>query len=356
MKPLRVGIVGIRRGASLARVFHNHPKCTLTTVCDLDRERAEAFVEEHHVETALTDFDDLLASDLDVIVVATPLPLHATQSVAALEAGKHVFSEVPAANSLDECQRIVEAVERSGKAYMMGENCNYFDRTVAWKHEVDAGRLGDIFYGEAEYVHDCRSLMTDAEGNPTWRASMPPIQYCTHSLGPLMLWTGDRCVRASGMHTGSHVSPQWGAIDMEVGIFTTAGGRVFKILCGFSVVREPAMHFYCLYGTKGCLETKRTDWDEAKGHFPTEEKGMQHSPVDLTPRPAPPEAKLGGHGTSEFFMVDDFVTAVVEGAPPPIDVYASMDQTAPGICAHLSAQHGGELIEVPDFRPAGGAR
>ena len=356
MKPLRIGVVGMGRGASLARVFQNHPKCELAAICDLNRERADAFAQEHHVETALTDFDDLLATDVDVVVVATPLPVHAAQSVAALEAGKHVFSEVPAANSLDECQRIVEAVEKSGKAYMMGENCNYFPRTVAWKREVDAGRLGDIFYAEAEYVHDCGSLMTDAEGNRTWRASMPPIHYCTHSLGPLLLWTGDRCVRASGMHTGSHVSPQMGIIDMEIGIFATAAGRVFKILCGFSVVREPAFHFYSLYGTKGCLESSRTDWDEDKGHFPAEAKGMQHEPVDLTPPPAPPEAKLGGHGTSEYFMVDDFVTALVEGAPPPIDVYATMDQTAPGICAHLSAQRGGELIEVPDFRPAGGAR
>jgi len=243
-------------------------------------------------------------------------------------------------------------VERSGKGYMMGENCDYFPRTVAWKREVDAGRLGDIFYGEAEYVHDCGSLMYDADGKPTWRASMPPIHYCTHSLGPLLLITGDRCLRASGMHTGSHVRPELGAIDMEVGIFATAGGRVFKILCGFSVVRPGCFHWYVLYGTKGTLESKRADWDAEKGHFAAEEAGMQRDPVDLTPPPAPPEAKLGGHGTSEYFMVDAFVTALAEGTPPPIDVYRSMDYTVPGICAHLSAQRGGELIEVPDFRPA----
>jgi predicted dehydrogenase len=351
MKRLRIGVAGLRRGAGLAQVFKHHPKCELAAVCDVEREAADRFAQQHRVETVAYDYESLIERDLDVVVVATPLPLHAAQSVAAMEAGKHVFSEVPAAATLAECERIVRAVEKTGKTYMMGENVNYFPRTLAWKREVDRGRLGEIFYGEAEYVHDCGSLMLDAHGQPTWRAKLPPIHYCTHSLGPLLYIARDRCLRVSGMHTGCHVRPHLGTIDMEVGIMQTAGGRVLKILCGFSVVREPAFHYYCLYGTRGMLESQRCDWDADKGHFPAEMPGMQRDPVDLTPPPAPPEASLGGHGTSEYFMVDDFVACLLNGSPAPIDVYAAMDYTVPGICAHLSAERGGELIEVPDFRP-----
>ena len=61
--------------------------------------------------------------------------------------------------------------------------------------------------------------------------------------------------------------------------------------------------------------------------------------------------KAGGHGTSEYFMVDDFVRCILDDTKPAIDVYEGLDYTAPGICAHLSAEQGGKAVEVPDFRP-----
>mgnify|MGYP003324872305 CR=1 FL=1 len=64
--------------------------------------------------------------------------------------------------------------------------------------------------------------MKDADGTLTWRANFPPIQYCTHSLGPLLFITDDRCVSATGLSSGSNVAPDIGAIDLEVGLFRTA--------------------------------------------------------------------------------------------------------------------------------------
>ena len=66
---------------------------------------------------------------------------------------------------------------------------------------------------------------------------------------------------------------------------------------------------------------------------------------------APEEARAGGHGTTEYFMVDDFIQAVLDGRQPPIDVYRSLDYSVPGLCAHQSALNGGEPVRVPDFRP-----
>ena len=64
---------------------------------------------------------------------------------------------------------------------------------------------------------------------------------------------------------------------------------------------------------------------------------------------APEEAKLGGHGTSEYYMIRDFLEAIEKGTRPPIDVMRSMDFTIPGIIAHESAMSDGNWRDVPQF-------
>jgi hypothetical protein len=160
-------------------------------------------------------------------------------------------------------------------------------------------------------------------------------------------------VAVSGRHTGCHLLPEFGTLDMEVGIMQTASGAVFKVLCGFSVQREPGMHYYCLYGTEGMLETGRAVGLPDRGYFANDpdSSGPAPDPVPPVERVAPPEARLGGHGDSEWFMVHDFLESVLHDTPEPIDVYASLDMTVPGLCAHLSAEQGGVPVAVPDYRP-----
>jgi predicted dehydrogenase len=352
-KRIRVGVAGLRRGKGFVGVLAAHPGAQLVAVADRDAQVRDRVAAEFGLPRRCCDFDDLLREELDAVVIATPAPLHAGQSIAALEAGLDVLCEVPAVWDLEEASALVGAVENSAGSYMFAENVNYLDRTVAWKQFIDAGHLGAIFYAEAEYVHDCGPLFTHADGTPTWRASMPPIHYCTHSLGPLLAWTGDRCVSASGLHTGSHVRPGLGTIDMEVGIFQTAAGGVFKLLCGFSVVSEPARHWYCLYGTQGMLESGRSADSPDRGYVATRHEQTTGPAANVVPavrRQVPSDAVAGGHGHSEWFMVDDWIRALLAGARPPIDVYAGLDMTLPGICAHLSALQGGQPVAVPNPR------
>ncbi len=350
---IRVGVAGLRRGKGFVRLLAAHPGAELVAVADRDSQVCDRVAAEFGLSRRCRDFDDLLREELDAVVIATPAPLHAGQSIAALEAGLDVLCEVPAVWNLEEASALVGAVENSTGSYMFAENVNYLDRTVAWKQFIDDGHVGKIFYAEAEYVHDCGPLFTHPDGTPTWRASMPPIHYCTHSLGPLLAWTGDRCVSASGLHTGSHVRPDLGTIDMEVGIFQTAAGGVFKLLCGFSVVAEPARHWYCLYGTEGMLESGRSADSPDRGYIAARHEQTAGPAANVVPaarHQVPSDAVAGGHGHSEWFLVDDWLRALLAGAPSPIDVYAGLDMTLPGICAHLSAQQGGQPVAVPDPR------
>jgi hypothetical protein len=132
-------------------------------------------------------------------------------------------------------------------------------------------------------------------------------------------------------------------------LFRTQKGRVLKVLCGFSLCREPAMHWQIFYGTKGSLENRRVPWEEAK-LFREGDERLQPVIAEASDVNAPAEARAGGHGTSEFYMADDFIKAVQRQKASPIDVYRAMDFSLPGLCAHLSATRGGDPVAVPDFR------
>ncbi len=72
-------------------------------------------------------------------------------------------------------------------------------------------------------------------------------------------------------------------------------------------------------------------------------------PCPVADPEAPEEARAGGHGTSEYYMIRAFLDALDTGARPPIDVIRAMDFTVPGIIAHESAMSDGNWREVPTF-------
>jgi predicted dehydrogenase len=352
---LKVGVIGLRRGMNFLTMFSKHPECKVVAVCDQMPERVERAAREWNIPGAYGDFEQFLNHDLDVVVIATPPAFHVEQSIAALKSGRHVLSEVPAATSLEECRALAQAVKESPAKYMMGANPNFWAFIESWREMVRQGRLGQIIYGEAEYISGAipggPTLRRTADGKPTWRAFHPPIHYCTHSLGPILSLTDDRCVTAVGMHTGSNIDTEFGTIDMEAGLFKTKHGSVVKILTGFGLRRQPGFHYYSVYGTKGCLEKKR-DGAETIGYFEDIPNlhGMVNIPINTVHKGLPGWASLGGHGSAEYVMIQGFIEAILEDKEPPVDVYKALDYTAPGLCAHLSAEQGGKPVEVPDFR------
>ncbi|MFO7945260.1 MAG: Gfo/Idh/MocA family oxidoreductase [Armatimonadota bacterium] len=362
---LTAAIIGARRGSGPGRVFHSHPGCELVGVADRNPEVLQDAGERFGIEPArrYADIDPLLDDDgIEAVFVATPMSLHAQHSIAALRAGKHVMCEVPPVNTIEEGKQLVAAVRESGKKYFFAENCCYFPYLQTYREIVQRHELGEIIYAEGEYIHNCEHLMVDrpdgmSEGNLTWRARMAPIKYCTHDLGPLLQMFSDRCTTAVGMHTGNRRRPDLGVIDMEIGIFQTEKNITIKQLVGFSVAKEPAHHWFTIYGTQGQLEKSRHRQVEGKTRsYLYREGAYRHlrEPVildipDHHPG-APPEATAGGHGTSEYYMVDAFLRCIAEDTEPEINVYEALDWGLPGICAHISAENGGEPVEVPDPR------
>jgi len=217
---LKCGVAGLGRGKLFVKRFEEIDGCEVTAVCDAN----PTALADHERYACYSDFGKFICeSELDVVAIITPGPVHAEQSLMAMEQGVHVLCETPCVYSLDEAQSIVATVRRTGVKYMLSEDYLYMGHVQRWKEIVDSGALGEIVYAEGEYTHDCRNIMfVDGNGRYvplqergqrndvrlSWRAeNLPPLKYCSHTLAPLLYLMNDRCVSAVGMATGSKTLP-----------------------------------------------------------------------------------------------------------------------------------------------------
>lgn len=352
---LRIGLVGVGRGRMLQSVARR-PDVRFAAVCDskfadaavrtrILGELKAAGMDFGHADA---DFEDFLKHDLDLVVVASPAPFHAAQSIAALRSGKDVICEVPAVLSLDEARDLVRAVRETRRRYLFAENCCYWGFVRAWTAMISDGRIGTPYYLEGEYVHDVRYLMRDESGQQTWRATLSPIRYCTHETGPLFDMLHDRGVSVTCMTTGSLVQPEFPAPDAGVALVSMGKGAVLKLLACFKNAVEPAYHRYLVFGTTGTLETKTTEavTYATLGDIP-HLQGRVSLPLGTALKG---QSAAAGHGGADAAMLNDFIDALVRDLPLPIDVYRGLDYTLPGVCAAMSAAQGGAPVIIPDPR------
>jgi predicted dehydrogenase len=373
MSKYKVGLVGVARGSGTVAPFGYLPETEISALCDLNETRLVECAQHFKVgdKRCFTDFDQFLTSDVDIVVVGTPIQFHAEQVLKALQAGKHVLSEVTMAYKLEDCQRIIDTVKAAKKTYMLGENCCYWPFIRQWDEWIKQGLLGDIFYAEAEYIHNIQELLVDEKNGETfWRLSRPPIYYCTHSLGPILMMTGDRITSVSCVDAGYSIMPPKGegCLNMEVALFKTQKGKVIKLLRSQVAYREPPLHFYSLYGTKGVIESdRRGTLAHAAGgtrgllhlkdkHYWVHKQPEQQFPFDeIYTGEIDLEAPVqtydfdGSHGSSEHNMIRAFIDAVQTGTQPFLDAPFGASITAPGLVAHESAKQGGQWLDVPVF-------
>ncbi|MBR4957420.1 MAG: Gfo/Idh/MocA family oxidoreductase, partial [Lentisphaeria bacterium] len=206
-KPIKFGIVGLGRGKGLIVDSLRDPDVQLTAICDRNPEKLQAaqeyFAKEQVTDLILCDnYDDLLKTDIDAVIIATDAVCHVPYAVQALEAGKHVLSEIPAVNSLEEAKLLKKAVSAHPELkYMTAENGCYLGFIQAWKKMYADGKFGDIVYAEAEYLHapDPATIRPEKYARDHWRNWNPAVKYCTHELGPLLYIMDDHCVSVSCM-------------------------------------------------------------------------------------------------------------------------------------------------------------
>jgi predicted dehydrogenase len=194
-KKLNLAIIGCGSFASsFVTLFKIHPLVEKVYVCDLIRERAETYSKKYEVPI-IDSFEDALASpEIDSVAIFAERHLHGPLVIKALEAGKHVYSAVPMASEVHECQQIVETVKRTGLTYMMGETCYYYPSSMFCRFNFQKGTFGKFVYGEAQYHHDIMHF-SDAFRSDKKTAGVPPFFYPTHSTAMLLAAADSYCTR-----------------------------------------------------------------------------------------------------------------------------------------------------------------
>lgn len=143
----KVGVIGCGYwGPKLARNFTELPDATLEWVCDFRQDRLD-HIQGLYPEVKITrDHNDLLVSDIDAIVIATPVSTHHCLAMDALRAGKHVLIEKPVAANVQEAEDVVAEGERQDRVVMVGHTFEYNPAVEAMKSIVAGGELGQVYY------------------------------------------------------------------------------------------------------------------------------------------------------------------------------------------------------------------
>src|SRR5437764_5050111 len=114
MGQINVAIVGLGFGAEFIPIYQRHPDANMYAICQRTRKKLDAIGDAFGVGKRFTDFNELLQDpNVDAVHINSPIPEHAWQSAAALEAGKHVACTVPMATSIDDCRRIVDLARQT---------------------------------------------------------------------------------------------------------------------------------------------------------------------------------------------------------------------------------------------------
>jgi len=195
MEPIKIGLVGLgHRGLHWLRHLQSIEGYCVTALCDpivALHEHALAAVENPGQVVAYARYEDLLADkNVDAVALCVRCREQGLLAALALEAGKHVNAEVPASHTLEDCWRIVVAVEKSGRIYQLAEQTRYWGFIDAWRELVASGQLGHITFCEGQYIgyYGTRQFFQDrADGafcgveqleahpqaQPTWLHTMP---------------------------------------------------------------------------------------------------------------------------------------------------------------------------------------
>lgn len=369
IKQIKVGVIGVGRGRSMIRFCEFNEGVKLVAICDKWKEGLERCKKEFPDDSVkyVTDADEFFKLDMDVVILANYAHQHAVFAVRAMKAGYDVISEVLPAQTLKEAVELAETVETTGRKYMYAENYCYMPGPREMKRLYRSGALGDLQYGEAEYIHNCEVIWPEITYGERdhWRNNMNAFFYCTHSIGPIVHATGLRPVKVTGFELAprSDMARRMGRQGAlaAVEMLTMSNGCVVKSVHG--ELKGPSV-FYALQGVKGYVESTRDleNMEKEDIHGISYRLRTMIYPEDdsyLIPERKNYIFKDGlydkaeeyGHGGSDFYTMWNCFE-YLRGNPDAdiIDVYEALDMSLPGIFGYKSALAGGVPMEIPDFR------
>ena len=389
---IRLGVVGMgSRGCGVVGRACNLPGITVTAICDNVPDqlaRAQKILANKKKPAAKEYLGDeawkRLCEDpnVDVVYNTTPWSLHVPVQLGAMRGGKHVFTEVPSAFTVDQCWELVETSEKTKRHCMQLENCCYGEVEMLTFNLAKLGLLGEIVHAEGAYIHDLRSMCkTEWPGCECWRfgenRDHGGNRYPTHGLVPLCLTMdinrGDRMDYLVSLDSNqanfkafmeARLTPdnprrqsKVKMADMNSTLIKTAKGKSILVQHDVSSPR-PYSRIQLVTGTRGAVcdypfrivfedfpgsgAHKWYDDDKAK-----EVREMYRHPLWKTVGEL--AKRVGGHGGMDFIMDARWSYCLRQGLPLDMDVY---DLAATSCLCELtekSADNRSRAYDIPDF-------
>ncbi|MFH1731855.1 MAG: Gfo/Idh/MocA family oxidoreductase, partial [Planctomycetota bacterium] len=140
-KKVGIGVVGGQMGASFQ--WHLHPGSAVTAVADLNAASRQKLKETYGCDNVYDSLEELVEDKtVDAVALFTEAPAHVDHTIEAMKHGKHVICAVPAfAGSIDEAERLLDAVKTYGLTYMMAEASYYQDLTISARKFYEEGKF-----------------------------------------------------------------------------------------------------------------------------------------------------------------------------------------------------------------------
>jgi predicted dehydrogenase len=363
-RKVNVAIVGLGFGKEFIPIYQRHPDAKMYAICQRTQSRLDEVGDQFGVEKRYFDYEALLRDpEVDAVHINSPIHLHAAQSIAALNAGKHVACTVPAATTVSECADIVAAAQRSGKNYMMMETSIYTREFLFIRELRDTGKLGRI-----QFMRGCHQQ--EMAGWPGYWEGLPPMHYATHAVSPCLALVKGEAEYVACFGSGSiakNLADKYGSpFAVESALFKIRRQQLsFEVTRSLFETARQYIESFDVYAEKQSFEWTRIENEPCMLHI-----GEQPDRVTipdfarLLPEPIQrfttkgvydeEHAHLsfiqgGGHGGSHPHLVHEFVSSIVQNRPSFPDVFQSVNWTCAGICAHESAMRAGEIVKLPVF-------
>lgn len=383
---VRVGLIGCgRRGHDHLGDLLGIDKVEVRAVCDVvpahaasaqalcekrKAPRPEAYTKDERHYEALVARDDL-----DLVYIPSPWRWHVPMAIAAMEAGKHVAMEIPAALTIEDCWKLVAVSERTRRHCTMLENCNYGYEEMLVNRMVQAGLFGTLLHAECAYDHDLRTIVFENESEGLWRRAEHIGRngnlYPTHGLGPVAWYLGihkgdrfDHMVSMSSPEAGltEHRKatvppgdPRWqekyDCGDVNTSLVKTALGRTIVLQHNVTNPR-PYDRINLIAGTKGIFRgyPQRIFFDgQGREHKWADLKKWRKQYEDPLWTKLKKAANKSGHGGMDYVMSWRLVDCLRRGTAPDMDVYDAVAWSAPGPLSEASVAAGSAPMAFPDF-------
>ncbi|MDB4458965.1 Gfo/Idh/MocA family oxidoreductase [bacterium] len=361
-----VALAGLGFGAEFIPIYQAHPLANVAAICQRTETKLNEVGDAFGIEKRFTSYDELLADpDIDAVHINTPIPDHARQSINALKAGKHVACTVPMATTIEECEELCQVVKETGKKYMMMETVVYSREYLFIKDLYDKGELGKLQYLAASHPQDM-------DGWPSYWEEMIPMHYATHAVSPCLGIVNGRAEYVSCFGSGTVREDIQQKSGNKFAVETChikikdsdLSAHIWRTL--YDVARQ-YRESIDIYGTKKSFEWTLSENDPHIMHVAKRPENEIAEKVDvpdfahLLPEPIQKFTQTiedadhlsflqgGGHGGSHPHMVNEFLNSLNEDRDPMPNAGTAANWTCVGICAHQSAEQGGQIVHLPEF-------